>query len=123
MKKLMLAAVCFALIGAGSAVAQQDTTKARTKQTPTQTPTQRQSDQMRDDMTGWTTVPTTDVPASLRTTLGDRQYQGWESGTIYTNQAGDTYSVQIGDPANRKTYYFDKNGKTTKRPMDKKKDN
>jgi hypothetical protein len=129
MKRLMLAAACVALIGAGSAFAQQDTTRTRTQtptQTPTQSPTQQQpSNQMKDDMKGWSRVNSTDVPESLRTTLGDSQYAGWESGTVYRNQAGDTYSLQVNDRAtnSQKTYYFDKNGKVTKRPNDRKNDN
>ncbi|HMJ70393.1 MAG TPA: hypothetical protein VK508_15920 [Cyclobacteriaceae bacterium] len=119
MKRLILAAACFALIGAGTAMAQQDTTK--TKTTPTQTPTQTPSDRMKDDMKGWSTVQTTEVPATLRQTLSGTQYQGWESGSVYKNPAGDTYSVQIMDKTSntQKTYYFDKNGKVTKRPNER----
>jgi uncharacterized protein YceK len=112
MKKIMLIAVCAVLFGAGTAFAQ-DTTK--TKQTPTQQP----SDRLKDDMKGWTMVSTTDVPASLRTTLGGAQYKGWESGTIYKNQAGDVYAVQVGTGADKKVHYFDKSGKATKRPDDR----
>lgn len=108
----MLIAVCTVLFGAGTAFAQ-DTT--RTKQTPTQQP----SDRMKDDMKGWTKVSNTDVPEALRTTLSGSQYRGWESGTIYKNPAGDTYSLQMGTGTQMKTYYFDKNGKVTKRPNDR----
>jgi Ni/Co efflux regulator RcnB len=112
MKKLMLVAVCAAFIGVGTASAQ-DTTK--TKQTPTQQP----SNQLKDDMKGWTMVTAAEVPESLRTTLANNQYKGWESGTVYKNQAGDTYAVQIGAGTEKKVHYFDKNGKVTKRPNDR----
>lgn len=111
MKKLMFIAACFVFFGAGTAFAQQDTTR---RTTPTQT---TPSDRMRDDMTGWTKVEASDVPEQIRTTLNDNKYKGWESGTIYKNQAGDTYSLQTAD--GKKTYYFDRNGKMTKRPNDR----
>ena len=109
MKRLMFIAACCVFFGAGTAYAQQDTTK---KQTPTQVP----SDKMRDDMTGWTKVEASEVPSQLRTTLSESKYKGWENGTVYKNQNGDVYSLQIGEGAGRKTHYFDKDGKMTKRP-------
>lgn len=70
------------------------------------------------DMRGWTRIQGNDIPANLRQTLSGEQYTGWEGGTIYRNQAGDTYSYRTSDKNSPKTYYFDKNGKATKRPHD-----
>ena len=65
-------------------------------------------------MKGWTKVESTDVPSNLRTTLNGSQYSGWESGTIYKNEAGDYQLRTTG--SNAKVYYFDKNGKATTKP-------
>lgn len=116
MKKLILIASGVVFCAAAS-FAQTDTTRS---QTPVQTPTQQtpqQSDQLRDDMKGWSKVETADVPASLRTTLSNQQYAGWETGTLYKNTAGDTYSWKSADGKN--TLYFDKNGKATTKPNKK----
>ena len=112
MKKLILITSCVALFAATSFA--QDTTKTRTQQQPQQ---QKESNQMRKDenMKGWTKVESTDVPSNLRTTLSGSQYSGWESGTIYRNEAGDTYRLQTSGN-NPKTYYFDRNGKATTKP-------
>jgi hypothetical protein len=141
MRKTTLIFSGLMLIGAVTFAQQRDTTKTSqqtdrtTQQSTDKTKTQTQqstdksqSDQMRnngaDDMTGWTRVNTSDVPPSMRQTLGGSQYKGWESGTVYRNQAGDTYSVQTGDKTsnNQKTYYFDKNGKATTRPKSNQQD-
>jgi hypothetical protein len=117
MKKLILITTGVVMFSVAS-FAQVDSTKRDKTQTqPTQQ--QPQSDQMRntDDFKGWTTVQSTDVPANLRTTLGDNKYKGWESGTIYRNQAGDAYALRT-TGANPQTYYFDKNGKATRKPHD-----
>lgn len=113
MKKLILISAC--ALFAATSFAQQDTTKTQTPQ-----PTQQPSNQIREDkdLQGWTRVQTTDVPASLRTTLGGTQYTGWESGTVYMNQSGDTYALRTSGN-NAKTYYFDSNGKATKKPAKK----
>jgi hypothetical protein len=120
MKKLILITACMGFFAATS-FAQVDTTKSSTKPT-TQTPTQ--SDQLKNrsaseqDMKGWTKINSSDLPASVRQTLSNSQYSGWESGTVYRNDAGDTYSVKTMGKNNggARTYYFDKNGKITKKP-------
>jgi hypothetical protein len=121
MKKLILIATGVVLFSAAS-FAQTDTTKSdRTQTQPQQTPTQTQpSQQMNDELKGWSTVQSADVPAGLRTTLsGDNKYKGWESGTVYRNQAGDSYAIRSSDVSNPKVYYFDKNGKVTTKPHNK----
>ena len=118
MKKLILIASCAAFFAVTS-YAQTDTTKVSTQptlQTPTQTPTQ--SDKLRNDqgdMKGWMKVNSADVPANLKTTLSGTTYQGWETGTIYKNEAGDMYTLRTSGNS-PKTYYFDKNGKATTKP-------
>jgi hypothetical protein len=99
-----------ALFFGATATFAQDTTKTRTDQ--------QQSNQLnRDDLKGWTRVNTSDVPASLRTTLGGTQYKGWDgtSSTVYTNAAGEYY-LRMGDRNNQKVYYFDKTGKAIAKP-------
>lgn len=111
MKKLILITSCVVLFAATS-FAQTDTTKVQDK-------TKQSSDQIRStdhqDMKGWTRVETANIPANLRTTLNDAQYKGWETGTLYTNEAGDMYTLKT-TGATPKMYYFDKNGKAVKKP-------
>jgi nucleoside-specific outer membrane channel protein Tsx len=101
MKKLMLivaAVFCLSAV----AVHAQDPQKKDTTQT--------QSQNYRQDMT---VIKSTEIPATLRTTLQDAQYKGWETGTFYTNKAKDTYVVEIKDATTNKTmaYRFDASGK------------
>jgi hypothetical protein len=122
MKRIILTLACASIFGATATFAQTDTTrsKSQTPQTPTQQQPAQQSDQLRtDDMKGWTQVQSSDVPASLRTTLGGTQYNGWDqSGTVYKNQNGD-YSLRMGTGTSQKSYYFDKNGKAIAKPNNK----
>ena len=102
MKKLMLlfaAVLCLSVV----AVQAQDTQKKDTTGVS-------QSQNYRQDMT---VIKSSDIPASLKTTLQDAQYKGWETGTFYTNKAKDSYVVEIRDASTSKTksYRFDANGK------------
>ena len=102
MKKLVLliaAAFCLTV----TAVQAQDPQKADTAAV---SPSQN----YRADMT---VVKSSEIPATLKTTLQDAQYKGWETGTFYTNKAKDTYVVEIKDAATNKTkmYRFDASGK------------
>ena len=104
MKKLMLtiaAVFCLSAV----AVQAQDPQKKDTTQT--------QSQNYRQDMT---VIKSSEIPASLRTTLQDAQYTGWETGTFYTNKAKDSYVVEIKDATTNQTkmYRFDANGKPIK---------
>jgi hypothetical protein len=56
-------------------------------------------------------ITTDQLPVSLRTTLSDDQYKGWETSSMYKNRSTNEYMVQIKDGSNVKTYYFDKDGK------------
>jgi hypothetical protein len=51
------------------------------------------------------------VPPSLRVTLGDKKYKGWEKSTIYRKKNSNEYLVVIDDGNSAKLYYFDRNGK------------
>jgi hypothetical protein len=122
MKKLMLIVTGALLTGAVASYAQDTTGTYRSKQKMDQTKTRTtdQSDHtiksgqdMKGDQSlkGWTKVNSADIPASLRSTLSSSQYSGWEKSSIYVNQAGDRYSLRLGDAASPKTFYFDKSGK------------
>ena len=60
-----------------------------------------------------------DVPASLRGTLADDQYKGWENSTLYRNRKTNEYMVEIRDGSNAKVYYFDKDGKAINTPVNR----
>jgi len=101
MKKLMLtiaAVFCLSAV----AVHAQDPQKKDTTQT--------ESQNYRQDMT---VIKSSEIPATLRTTLQDAQYKGWETGTFYTNKAKDSYVVEIKDATTNQTkmYRFDASGK------------
>jgi hypothetical protein len=121
MKKLMLIVAGALFIGGVASYAQDTTGTYRSKQQMDQTKTKaadqkdhmKSGQEMRGDqsMKGWTKVNSADLPASLRSTLSSSQYSGWENSSVYVNQAGDRYSLRLGDAASPKTYYFDKTGK------------
>jgi len=82
-------------------------------QTPTQKDTTKQSQDQnyRQDMM---VIQSADVPAALKTTLGDTKYKGWESGTIYRSKNNDGYVLEVKDANNNNkvtTYRFDGQGK------------
>jgi len=67
---------------------------------------------------GWTPVNSQTMPDNLKQTLNTSpQYKGWESGTMYTNPAQDTYQLRTND-INPQVYYFDKDGKLVTKPND-----
>ncbi len=123
MKKLMLIVAGALFIGGVASYAQDTTGTYRSKQQIDQTRTRTTTDQndhtmksgqdmkSGQSMKGWTKVNNTDIPASLRSTLSGSQYNGWEKSSVYVNQAGDRYSVRLGDASSPRTYYFDKSGK------------
>lgn len=82
-------------------------------QTPTQkdTTNQSQSQNYRQDMV---VIQSSEVPSSLRTTLGETKYKGWETGTIYRGKNNDGFVLEIKDANNNNkvtTYRFDAQGK------------
>jgi len=56
-------------------------------------------------------ILTDDIPSSLRVTLEDEKYKGWENSTIYRNRQTDEYMIEIRDGSSSRIYYFDKDGK------------
>jgi len=121
MKKLMLIVAGVLFIGGVTSYAQDTTGTYKSKQKMDQTKTKtdqgdhsmKSGQDMKGDqsMKGWTKVNSADIPASLRSTLSGSQYSGWEKSSVYVNQAGDRYSLNLGDAASPRTFYFDKNGK------------
>lgn len=81
-------------------------------QTPTQkdTTNQSQSQDYRQDMV---VIQSADVPAALKTTLGDAKYKGWESGKIYRGKNNDGFVLEVKDANSNKvtTHRFDAQGK------------
>lgn len=66
-------------------------------------------------------ISSSEIPASLRTTLQGTEYKGWENGTIYLNSTTNEYSYQAapvkGNNSTSKDmnavgwYRFDQSGK------------
>jgi hypothetical protein len=52
-----------------------------------------------------------DVPASMRKTLEEEQYSGWQHSPVYRNSKTNEYSIDVRKGTQTKTYRFDKNGK------------
>jgi hypothetical protein len=95
--------------------AEQDATLNRAS-TQSDKGTQWQSTDQQQPSTQWRTedrvmVTSSEIPASLRVTLADDQYKGWENSTIYRNRTTNDYMIEIRDGSDSKVYYFDKDGK------------
>jgi hypothetical protein len=101
-----------------AAFAQQDTTRAAPQpQSPSQqpqSPNQQPSEQF--NVKEYSEVQSSDVPATLRTTLQGDQYKGWENGKLYRQNNGQGYYLSTGTGNSTKNYYFDKTGKAMKGP-------
>jgi hypothetical protein len=110
MKNLIATAGCALVIGLSSTFAQQDSTRDREQAKHTKQPNEtnrnrRDTDEARRSSTNTTDqnqsntrrdmviVQPSDVPSSLRETLSDPKYQGWENAIIYHNTRTDEYLV------------------------------
>jgi hypothetical protein len=104
MKKIMLtvAGMLFVSLMVNAQVTQ-DTARTTTGETGVYS--DDQSNYSRD----MEVIQSTDVPSSLRTTLGDAEYSGWEEGKVYRNTSTNEYLIVIGDE-DAKVYRFDENG-------------
>jgi hypothetical protein len=104
MKKLMLtiASLLFVSVMAVNAQVSSDTSSV-SGQPPVST--EDQANYTRD----MELIQSTDVPASLRSSLQGTEYTGWEEGKIYRNSTTNEYLVVIGDD-DAKVYRFDANG-------------
>lgn len=110
---------------------QQDTTKSATPASPTKTFEEKNKPQNPDqyvidrttqsDRTdynlvsteGMTLVAPRDYPASLRKTLGNKRYNGWDSGKLYRDESTGEYLLIMGkngDDSKPLNYRFDKDG-------------
>jgi hypothetical protein len=78
---------------------------------PQQEPAQQPEMDYKKDMV---VVPAAEIPASLRSTLQGSQYKGWESGTIYRNQASDMFIVETREGDKTTVHRFDKDGNAIK---------
>ena len=66
-----------------------------------------------DDMSNYTrdmeVIQSSEVPASLRSTLQGSEYSGWEEGKVYRNATTNEYLIVVGDE-DAKVFRFDANG-------------
>jgi hypothetical protein len=109
MKKLMLSFASLLIVGLVAVNAQYDTTKR-----PTQGSQPQQQNNQMNQKKDLVKVKTADLPASLRKTLEDPMYIGWENSTIYRNKTNEEYTVDIMTGNTFKSYRFDKNGRPLK---------
>lgn len=105
MKKIMLTVAGMLLVSLMAVNAQvlQDTASTTMDQPPV-----HQDDQsnLTRDME---VVQPSDLPESLRTTLGGAEYTGWEEGQVYRNTTTNEYLIVVGDD-DAKVFRFDANG-------------
>jgi hypothetical protein len=106
MKKLMLtiASLLFVSVLAVNAQVNSDTTgTGSTSSQPGMT----------DDQSNYTrdmeSIQSSEVPASLRSTLQGSEYSGWEEGKVYRNATTNEYLIVIGED-DAKVFRFDANG-------------
>jgi hypothetical protein len=75
---------------------------------PTETPNMRDTQYRTDDVTQ---VSTDMLPESLRETLRNDEYKGWESGTISHDKIKNEYLLEMVRENKRLNYRFDQHGK------------
>ncbi|MDV3308695.1 MAG: hypothetical protein LOY03_07750 [Cyclobacteriaceae bacterium] len=101
MKRSLLIFAVLMFLGWTAAVAQQrDTTNTQQQAVPE----------------GMVEIQASEVPAPVQEALRSANYTGWEQGTFYRSENSDLYLVEIGEGAEAKHYYFDKNGTPTMAP-------
>lgn len=77
--------------------------------------TTRQSEQSQNYRKDMVKIQAAEIPTSLRTTLQDAQYQGWEKATIFRSKSNDMYLVEMKDADGKtKVHKFDANGKAVR---------
>lgn len=77
--------------------------------------TTRQSEQSQNYRKDMVKIQASEIPTSLRTTLQDAQYQGWEKATIFRSKANDMYFVEMKDASGKmKVHKFDASGKAVR---------
>lgn len=114
MKKITLFFASVLFVGATSLYAQsQDSTSTQdeTSRTKRSSASSSQGDASQNYTKDMTKIQSSDVPASLRSTLQGSQYKGWEKGTVYQSRNNDGYAIEIKDGNKTKRFRFDANGK------------
>jgi hypothetical protein len=56
-------------------------------------------------------IQSAEVPESLRKTLQNKEYAGWETGKVYESKKKDGYWVRIGTGSDVQNFFFDRNGR------------
>ena len=117
MRKILMTIAGALVLGVTAVNAQSDTTQRQRNQPPgevtplPQTPQQQQQSMYRTQ--DRVTVPTDQVPSSLRQTLQGSQYKGWETVPLYQDRVSQEYYFEIPDAngTTRRMHRFDRNGK------------
>lgn len=121
MKKLKLILASALVIGA-IAVKAQDSTQvgaqdktgaaAQDREGPGVGAQENDQASYRKDMT---VIQSSEIPASLRSTLKGDQYKGWETNsTIYRSKNNDQFVIEMREGDKTKAHRFDQNGKAVK---------
>jgi hypothetical protein len=113
MRKLIFTFAAFLLIGVATIKAQDTLNTNKPKP-------ENQSSYQQDVPKNYFIMKTDDVPASVRTTLREDEYTGWEAGTFYQNRSTNQYLLRVGTGNDVKSYYFDKTGRRVKEPNQRK---
>jgi len=98
----MIAGLLLVSVMAVNAQVSQDTTKTSPGSTMSTDPSSNYTKDME-------VIQSTDVPASLKSTLQASEYAGWEQGKVYRNTTTNEYLIVIGDE-DAKVFRFDANG-------------
>lgn len=120
MNKLIVSAVGALLMSATTLYAQHDTSVYQpvpSQATPPAQPTPpaRIQDQYREP--DRVIVPLEEIPPTMRETLLEPQYKGWENSSIYQDKATGDYTLDISSGNDKpKTYRFDKSGRLMEDP-------
>jgi hypothetical protein len=114
--KLTSLFVAMFIVGIATVHAQQTTDSTSVNQSTIQQP---QSDVQSGNQYApkdYQVMESSDVPASLRSTLQGSRYKGWEEGKVYKSTSSNGYWLNMGTGTESKNFYFDRNGKATSAP-------
>ena len=79
--------------------------------TSTQKRTSTRTESNQFNQKDYTLVQPSEIPSSLRETLKDNRYTGWENGKVYKDKNNNGYWVRIASGSDVQNFVFDKNGK------------
>jgi hypothetical protein len=91
----------------GMAVHAQSTDSTRTEKSSSEK--QQPGNQFKQQ--DYTQIESSAVPESLRKTLQDKEYAGWETGKVYQSKNKDGYWVRIGTGSDVQNFFFDRHGR------------